>query len=373
LHRCCGVSAVGCGTARRRRTGRKSARDGKTARDRQPGRLTGRRLLTGHPLLASLLRAVTIGWRLGWQPAELVRHVGRMADDRHAGMAANVIAAELHRYATATIDEQWTAQLTGLGAELRRGDDNYLQQWRDRAGTGTAAVVACALEVLCVLSALPELARLCPLPGTARCGALAADRPHPNPVDQRMLGRVRALLAKAESTEFAAEAEALTARAQELTARHSIDYALLAAASGSTDAPSGRRLFIENPHEAPKAVLLDVVAAANRSRAVWDRSLGLCTVLGFPADLDGGGVAVHLPAGASDHRHDAGGFAPRCPRPVPDPVVPAVVPDLVRATDRGTARRLCRSGAAAGSGRITRSGSGARACCPRQCRRAGSG
>ena len=29
-----------------------------------------------------------------------------------------------------------------------------------------------------------------------------------------------------------------------------------------------------------------MVAAANRCRAVWHRSLGLCTVLGFPGDLD---------------------------------------------------------------------------------------
>ena len=237
-------------------------------------------------LFGFLLRAVTAGWQLGWQPAELVRHVGRMADDGHAGMAADVIAAELRCYATATIDEQWTAQLTVLGAELWWGNDSYLERWRDRAGMGRAAAVDCALRVLYLLSSLPELARLCPLPGTARCGALAADRVRTNSVDQRILGRVRALLAKAESTEFAAEAEALTARAQELMARHSIDYALLAAAAGSTDAPSGRRLFVESPYEAPKAVLLDVVAAANRCRAIWHRSLGLSTVLGFQGDLD---------------------------------------------------------------------------------------
>jgi Protein of unknown function (DUF2786) len=237
-------------------------------------------------VFASLLSAVTTGWRLGWQPAELVRHVGRLAGDGHAGMATDVIAAELHRYATATIDEQWTAQLTALGAQLWWGHDSYLERWRDRVRVGRAAAVACALEVLYLLSTLPELAQLSPLPGTARCGALAADRSHPSPVDQRMLGRVRALLAKAESTEFAAEGEALTARAQELMARHSIDYALLAAASGSMDAPSGRRLFVDSPYEAPKAILLDVVATANRCRAVWHRSLGLSTVLGFPGDLD---------------------------------------------------------------------------------------
>jgi hypothetical protein len=43
---------------------------------------------------------------------------------------------------------------------------------------------------------------------------------------------------------------------------------------------------VESPYEAPKALLLDVVAAANRCRAVWHQNLGLGTVLGFPADLD---------------------------------------------------------------------------------------
>jgi hypothetical protein len=95
------------------------------------------------------------------------------------------------------------------------------------------------------------------------------------------------MLAKAESTEFPEEAEALTARAQELMARHSIDRALLAAADPSArDLPFGRRIGIDNPYESPKAVLLTVVAEANRCRSVWSRSLGFCTVLGFPSDLD---------------------------------------------------------------------------------------
>ena len=51
-----------------------------------------------------------------------------------------------------------------------------------------------------------------------------------------MLSRIRALLAKAEATEYAEEAEALSARAQELMAKYSIDQALLAAESGGGDA-----------------------------------------------------------------------------------------------------------------------------------------
>ena len=193
-------------------------------------------------------------------------------------------------YAAATLDERWEAQLVTLGATTWWDtDDRYLEFWRDREHIDRNAAVTCALELLCTFAALPELSRICPLPGTARRGALHPERKPGRPVDQRMLGRVRALLAKAESTEFPEEAEALSSRAQELMARHSIDDALLAAADPGPAGPgraSARRLFIDSPYESAKAVLADVVAGANRCRAVWHKNLGLSTVLGFPGDLD---------------------------------------------------------------------------------------
>jgi hypothetical protein len=101
-----------------------------------------------------------------------------------------------------------------------------------------------------------------------------------------MLSRIRALLAKAEATEYAEEAEALSARAQELMAKYSIDQALLAAESGRQVAPAGRRIAVDNPYEAPKTSLLQAVATANRCRVVWSKAVGLATVVGFEADLD---------------------------------------------------------------------------------------
>jgi hypothetical protein len=108
-----------------------------------------------------------------------------------------------------------------------------------------------------------------------------------NPINDRVLCRVRTLLAKAESTTFPAEAETFTAGAQSLMARHSIDHALLAALDqSSSEEPSGRRIGIENPYETPKAMLLGAVAGANRCRTVWTRDLGFSTAIGFPADLN---------------------------------------------------------------------------------------
>ena len=240
--------------------------------------------------LVSYLRvSVTGAWRHGWQPAELVRHVSRENGDSHARMATDMIADEMRGYAGATVDDRWLAQLSALRAEVWWGsDDAYLGRWRGREGHGPQAALITALELLLMLGQMPMLPQLCPLPGTARPGAAA--RPGAGAgeeqTDERILSKIRALLAKAESTEFTEEAEALSARAQELMAKYSIAHALLAAEAGRKDEPASRRLPVDSPYEGPKAQLLEEVAKANRCRAVWYKSLGMSAVIGFPADLD---------------------------------------------------------------------------------------
>ena len=230
--------------------------------------------------IAGFLRlSVTAGWRHGWQPAELVRHVGRELGDTHASMAADVIADEMRGYAAATVGDRWAAQVSALGTEVWWGSDAEFLGARTAEAPATVQV---AIELLHLLQHLPVLERLCPLPGTARAAASSAI----GDADTRILGKIRALLAKAESTEFPEEAEALSARAQELMAKHSIDHALLAVQSGNRDKPAGRRLPVDNPYESPKATLLHAVAQANRCRSVWQKALGISTVIGFPSDLD---------------------------------------------------------------------------------------
>ena len=241
--------------------------------------------------LVSYLRVSVAGaWRHGWQPAELVRHAGREKGDSHARMATDMIADEMRGYAAATVDDRWLAQLSALGTEVWWGsDDAYLGRWRGREGGSPQATLITAVELLLVLGHLPVLPRLCPLPGTVRPGAaarLGAAAGEERTADERILGKIRALLAKAESTEFTEEAEALSARAQELMAKYSIDHALLAAEAGRKDEPASRRLPVDNPYEGPKAQLLEEVAKANRCRAVWYKSLGMSAAIGFPADLD---------------------------------------------------------------------------------------
>jgi hypothetical protein len=228
--------------------------------------------------------SVTALWDNGWQPVDVLRVVARRLKAPHQELARAVIAAQTSGYAAATVDPRWSAQLAeaGIGvwwpAEL-----TAVQACALSHAAGWPDFVARMLELLRELVRLPRLETLIPIPGTA-----TPTRPGPRPdVDERILARVRALLAKAESTNYPAEAETFTAGAQALMARHSIDHALLTATGRApADEPTGRRIGIDNPYEAPKATLLDAVASANRSRAIWAKEFGFATVVGHPTDLD---------------------------------------------------------------------------------------
>ena len=239
-------------------------------------------------LLADYLQSAVSGtWQRGWQPADLVRVVSRQLSNRHVSLTRDAMAAQMQRYTPATIDPRWTSQLSDLEARVWWApDQNHLQAWADPQNAEWSAAVSSALEVLDLITGLPELEKLIPIPGTARSTSSTAQSQRAA-IDERVLSRIRALLAKAESTTFPAEAETFTAGAQALMARHSIDHALLAALGhSSSDAPVGRRIGIDNPYEVPKAMLLGAVADANRCRTVWSRELGFSTAIGFPADLD---------------------------------------------------------------------------------------
>jgi hypothetical protein len=101
-----------------------------------------------------------------------------------------------------------------------------------------------------------------------------------------ILGKVRALLAKAESTEFPAEAEALTLKAQQLMARHDIEQAMLDEAPGGRGgAPSMEQVVIDAPHADAKVRVLIAVAQANRCTVIWTPGLRRASVFGFADDL----------------------------------------------------------------------------------------
>lgn len=234
-----------------------------------------------------LQEEISQAWQRGWQPADLLCAADRLISKDAQSLLIDMIAAQLRQYARATVDESWEQQLAMLGVAVwaeggKPGIDAFAAPC---LGVSTSRVdtVRRAIDMLYFLTTLPQLTQLRPPPGQARRGSLAAMHAE---VDTRALQRVRALLAKAENTDFPHEAEAYTAKAQELMTRHSIDYAMLGAAKVSgREEPVGRRVAVDNPYEAPKAILLDVTATANRCHAVWSRIFGFSTIVGFPADI----------------------------------------------------------------------------------------
>jgi len=103
--------------------------------------------------------------------------------------------------------------------------------------------------------------------------------------NQKMLAKVQALLAKAESTPFPEEAAAFIAKAQELMTRHAIDDAMAAAGPRHRgEKPVLRAVTIPDPYKSAKVSLLAAVASANDVRVVTGRDD--VTLVGFESDID---------------------------------------------------------------------------------------
>ncbi|MGV9311292.1 DUF2786 domain-containing protein [Streptomyces sp. NPDC003691] len=209
-------------------------------------------------------------WERGWQPADVVRIVRRDLGEPRLRILAELIRAEARRYPEATLPARWAGQLAAL-------DPTAVPPWRapDRFSYATAA-----LELYRLLLRLPAVEPVGPVPGERSAA------PPPSAQEPKALTRIRALLAKAEATDYPEEAEALSAKAQELAARHSIDAAALDGGGPSPAVPGACRIGVEPPYETAKAILLDAVAEANRCRAVWNSAFDFSTVVGYAPDLE---------------------------------------------------------------------------------------
>jgi hypothetical protein len=243
----------------------------------------------GDELARMLGEGILGAWRRGWQPADVARLVERKVGARHARFLVDVIALDARRYAGEAVEDRWADQLSALGAHVWwRDGESHVDQWATREGLDRADALTCAVEVLTVLLHLAPLPHLCDIPGEGRRRAGVTAAAPRRAGDTRMLDRVRALLAKAESTTFPEEAESLTMKAQELMARHSLDEAMVGAGTGAGDTAAGTigvRLAVDDPYASAKSMLLSEVAAANGCRTVWSKGLGFSTVFGFESDV----------------------------------------------------------------------------------------
>lgn len=232
-------------------------------------------------LLRGLLPSL---WEGGWQPADLAHVVRRKVSHRAARLVAAVITEEASAAGVAgRAPRAWAAQLAEIDSEART-----VAGWWRAEQIAPAAAWRDVLRVVGLLRGLPRLEQLLP-PPSGWSAALLADSSWEDVVDARALSRIRGLLAKAESTDFEAEAEALTAKAQELMARHAIDTAMLGR-RGGTPATAGevqaRRLHLDDPHAEAKAAVVQAAGTANGVRVVLMPAFGIATLVGMPGDLE---------------------------------------------------------------------------------------
>ena len=242
------------------------------------------------PQVADLLVRIVISlWGAGWQPAEVVRHVRRGCSAPAVGLVRLAIALDDARREPSAVDWRWAQQVDGLDLP-RVADDpaaGWIGRWAAEARLDRLAETTVVVELLAGLIPMPVIDELIPPPGgipsratTPRARPVTSD-----PVRDPILEKVRAMLAKAESTTFEAEAEAFTAKAQELMARHAIDAALIDSAAEVGESPTAVRIAVDDPYVEAKSLLLQVVADAVGCRAVFLPRLAMSTVVGFATDL----------------------------------------------------------------------------------------
>ncbi|WP_298321885.1 DUF2786 domain-containing protein [Haloactinopolyspora sp.] len=231
----------------------------------------------------ALSRVITALWRSGWLPVDVWEVVRRRADQEVTGLLVDTIAADTAQHAPATVHQRWADQVTRLEATVWwPKNEPHLGPWARRHGVGTQHALFVTTTLLAQLMVLPKLAPILPPPGSASARVTAAGAR----VDQKVLARVRALLAKAESTQFPDEAEALSAKAQELMNRHAFERALLDADHDVQPAATALRLWLDSPYVEAKSHLVAAIAGANRCKSVFYPKLGFVALVGETMDLE---------------------------------------------------------------------------------------
>ncbi|WP_235174612.1 DUF2786 domain-containing protein [Tomitella biformata] len=250
-----------------------------------------------------MLNALSDAYERGWQPLDVV-HVSERQSDRRDGPYA-IVAVLFHALVGQARDrapDDWVEQLDAL-AEREPGTGETAERLyqEDPDGGGLEAHLLMhgvdTDELAMVWRLMPPMSPLCERPSAwpksrkrqarssaATPGSSAEEAKAP---DAKILGRIRGLLAKAESTDFPEEAETLTAKAQELITRYAIDSALLHRFDTGYDySIRGKRVHLDNPYLKEKVQLLTEIGQVNSVRTVWSDKLAIATIVGAPADME---------------------------------------------------------------------------------------
>ncbi|MGU3432041.1 DUF2786 domain-containing protein [Actinomycetes bacterium M1A6_2h] len=225
------------------------------------------------PDIRDAVDALRVRYERGWQPMDVVHTTPKIAgaDDRCA--VARLVLFEA----------------TTSGAFDRAPDEWVSQLWAIEDKYGTARRPAHSdMRAVQIHSATWRFGRMWgpigPLPSgwpTVR----AVGRPR-HGIDEKMLGRIRGLLAKAESTDYDEEAAAFTEKAQELMSRYLLSDTLVREPGSSETWIRGRRFHIDNPYVAEKSSLLFTIAEANNCRSVIFTNRSIVETHGSAVDLE---------------------------------------------------------------------------------------
>ncbi|CAA9241355.1 MAG: FIG01122031: hypothetical protein [uncultured Blastococcus sp.] len=245
----------------------------------------------GGPAARVLIEALDEVWERGWQPADLAHAARREGTAAAVPLVVALIDDHARRSdAAVRAPEGWVAQLRELGAlggeEAAGGTAGVLADWSRAGRRSPAETWRVVLQVIGLLRTAARIEVLVPPPSRWGAAGPRTAGGATDAGDDRALRRIRGLLAKAESTEFAEEAEALTAKAQELMTRHAVDAALLDAGRRPGGDVGTRRVHVADPYVRAKMQLLAAVAEANDVRLVWYQGLGIANLVGGRADLD---------------------------------------------------------------------------------------
>lgn len=211
----------------------------------------------------------------GWSPLDMQEIARRKVGTALVGHLLGAAASETARHDRRRVDPRWLAEL----GDTQPASSSTV--WARRQGAPWPQACDALIDLLVAVHRLPRLEPLLPRPGASDVLFVAAAS-----ADERVLRKVRALLAKAESTDFEEEAEAFTAKAQELMRTHAIERAVTEADGPHRSAPNARRLWLDAPYVDGKWVLVNEVAGSNHCRCVLLKDLGVATLVGYPADLD---------------------------------------------------------------------------------------
>ncbi|MGH3518432.1 MAG: DUF2786 domain-containing protein [Haloechinothrix sp.] len=253
------------------------------AAERSRGQFGHQAQTVGSAAGIALAKVLDRVWQSGWLPVDVWEVARRCAGEDAASLVIDTIAADTARHASATVHERWGAQVRQLDAVVWWDRDRpQLGQWAQRQAMSLEQAITVVITLLAELMTLPELPQILPPPGTATRHATASAAG----VDQKILTRVRSLLAKAESTQFPDEAEALSAKAQELMNRHAFERALLDADAHKPQLATSSRLWLDNPYLDAKSHLVAEIARANRCRTVFYKQFGFVALVGEELDLE---------------------------------------------------------------------------------------